>query len=107
MVDFCGFGVVLPSKAFPPLLVCHASLRAAVAGGLDAEALVPVMQGFITEQLKEEFINANDTIAGVMGYVDDGNDAFLADVPWFAAHFPKDLLMRNVVGAHDALKALL
>ena len=83
-----------------------AALRAAVDAGLDAEALVPVLLAFVSQQLKEDFIGADKPIKEVVGFLDDGHDAFLVDLPWFA-HFPGALQMRHVVAAYEELKKLV
>mmetsp|Transcript_2295 Transcript_2295/g.4234 ORF Transcript_2295/g.4234 Transcript_2295/m.4234 type:complete len:332 (+) Transcript_2295:124-1119(+) len=75
-----------------------------IALSLDTRSLCPLLQDFVTEQLKEDHISADESIKTIIGYL-ELNDTYLTDFPWFQ-QFPEHIPMRFMMDVYSVLASV-
>lgn len=77
----------------------------AAAPGMDCGVLVGALQRFAAEQLREEFLSAEEPMKGVLGMLETDQGTDLARLDWFGEQFPDELQMKHWVATCKALSA--
>lgn len=86
-----------------PLPPEEAAALTAAAAALDLPVLLPALQGFATEQLREEYLNAEETMKPILAMVETESGGDLGDAEWFQQHFPLRLQMKHWVAVFHQL----
>lgn len=77
----------------------------ASAPALDCAALAGVLRRFAVEQLREEYLGAEESMRSVLGMLETDQETGLARLDWFVEHFPEDLKMKHWEATFKAVSA--
>lgn len=81
----------------------QAALQIAAAH-MELGVLLPAWRSFVLSRLREEYLNAAESLKTTLGFVESENGD-LGHLPWFAASFPDDLRLAHAAAGLRLLTA--
>jgi len=70
---------------------------------MEIGTLIPLLKGFIVNQLIEGTMDPESKAKDNIGWIDTG-DVYLMDLPWFLDNWPDSMPLKNIVAAYKLLE---